>query len=207
MGSNLLLETRWGEGAYFNPGAADAPEAAVAPIAREVCMELGILIVRLVIGLTLAAHGAQKSFGWFGGGGIAGTAPFLEQLGFRPGRFHAALAGIAETAGGLLLAAGLLTPLAAAALIGTMVVAVGSVHRGKGFFLQGGGLEYNLVLAAGALAVAFTGPGAISLDRSLGISWAGNSWGLIALLLGLVGGAAELFLRKPAPAASTQQAA
>ena len=170
-------------------------------------MELGILIVRLAIGFTLAAHGAQKLFGWFGGGGIAGTAPFLEQLAFRPARLHAALAGIAETAGGLLLAAGLFTPLAAAALLGVMVVAVGSVLWGKGFFLQTGGLEYNLVLAAGALAVAFTGPGAISLDRSLGISWSGNSWGLLALFLGLVGGAAELFTRRPAPATSKQQAA
>src|SRR5438132_1502899 len=102
-------------------------------------MDLGLLIVRLVIGLTLAAHGSQKLLGWFGGGGIAGTAPFLEQLGFRPGRLHAAFAGVAETAGGLLLAAGLFTPLAAAAVIGVMVVAVGSVHWGKGFFLSTGG--------------------------------------------------------------------
>jgi putative oxidoreductase len=170
-------------------------------------MDMGLLIVRLVIGITLAAHGSQKLLGWFGGGGIAGTAPFFEQLGFHPGRLHAALAGIAETVGGLLLAAGLLTPLAAAALIGVMVVAVGSVHWGKGFFLNTGGFEYNLALAAGALAVAFTGPGAISLDRALGISWSGNSWGLVALLLGLLGGAAELSARQAAPAATTQQAA
>jgi len=170
-------------------------------------MDLGLLILRLVIGITLAAHGSQKLVTWFGGGGIAGTAPFLEQLGFRPGRIHAALAGIAETAGGLFLAAGLFTPLAAAAVIGVMVVAVGSVHRGKGFFLNTGGLEYNLVLAASALAVAFTGPGAISLDRALEISWSGSLSGLVALLLGLVGGAAELLTRKPAPAAATQQAA
>ncbi len=170
-------------------------------------MDLGLLIVRLVIGITLAAHGSQKLLGWFGGGGIAGTGPFFEQLGFRPGRLHAALAGIAETAGGLLLAAGLLTPLAAAAVIGVMGVAAGCVHWGKGFFLQSGGFEYTLVLAAGALAVAFTGPGAISLDRSLGISWSGGSWGLVALLLGLVGGAVELFARKPATATTTTQQA
>jgi putative oxidoreductase len=170
-------------------------------------MDMGLLILRLVIGITLAAHGSQKLVTWFGGGGVGGTAPFFEQLGFRPGRFHAALAGIAETAGGLLLAAGLLTPLAAAALFGTMLVAVGSVHWGKGFFLQTGGLEYNLVLAAGALAVAFTGPGALSLDAALGISWSGAPSGLVALLLGLLGGAAELLTRKPAPAASKQQAA
>ena len=170
-------------------------------------MDLGLLIVRLVIGITLAAHGSQKLLGWFGGFGIAGTGAFLEQLGFRPGRLHATLAGIAETAGGLLLAAGLFTPLAAAAIMGVMVVAAGSVHWGKGFFLQSGGFEYTLVLAAGALAVAFTGPGAISLDRSLGISWSGGSWGLIALLLGALGGAVELFARKSAPATTTQQAA
>jgi putative oxidoreductase len=170
-------------------------------------MALGLLIVRLVIGLTLAAHGSQKLLGWFGGGGIAGTGPLMEHLGFRPGRLHAALGGITEMAGGLLLAAGLLTPLAAAAVIGVMVVAVGSAHWGKGFFLQNGGFEYNLVLAAGAQAVAFTGPGAISLDRSLGISWSGSSWGLVALFLGLLGGAAQLFVRKSAPATTTQEAA
>src|ERR1700730_2328375 len=170
-------------------------------------MALGLLIVRLVIGLTLAAHGSQKQLGWFGGGGIAGSGPFFEQLGFRPGRLHAALAGIAEMTGGLLLAAGFLTPLAAAAVIGVMVVAVGSAHWGKGFFLGNGGFEYNLVLAAGALAIAFTGPGAISLDRSLGISWSGSSSGLVALLIGLLAGAAELRIRKPAPATTKQQAA
>lgn len=170
-------------------------------------MDLGLLVLRLVIGMTLAAHGSQKLLGWFGGFGIAGTGAFLEQLGFRPGRLHAALAGLAETAGGLLLAAGLLTPLAASAIVGVMLVAAGSVHWGKGFFLQSGGFEYTLVLAAGALAVAFTGPGAISLDRSLGISWSGSSWGLAALALGFIGGAAELLVRKPAPATTTQQAA
>jgi putative oxidoreductase len=109
--------------------------------------------------------------------------------------------------GGLLLAAGLFTPLAAVAIIGVMVVAVGSVHWPKGFFVSNGGFEYNLTLAAGALAVAFTGPGAFSLDRALGISWSGTSWGFGALLLGVFGGAAELVTRKTAPAASTQQAA
>ena len=170
-------------------------------------MDLGLLILRLVIGLTLAAHGTQKLLGWFGGGGIAGTGTIFEQLGFRPGRLHATLAGLAETAGGLLLAVGLFTPLAAAAVIGVMVVAVGTAHWGKGFFAHNGGFEYNLVLAAGALAVAFTGPGAISIDQSLGISWSGTSWGLATLLFGLLGGAAELVTRKPAPAATTQQAA
>src|SRR5438093_4811227 len=96
-------------------------------------MSIGLLILRLVVGVTLAAHGAQKLFGWFGGYGIAGTGQFLEQLGFRPGRLHAAQAGIAELLGGLFLATGLLTPAAAAAVVAVMVVAAVSAHLKNGF--------------------------------------------------------------------------
>jgi hypothetical protein len=81
-------------------------------------MDIGILILRVLVGLTVAAHGAQKLFGIFGGHGLSGTSEFLESLGFRPGRFHAYLLGIAELAGGTLLAIGLFTPVAAAAIIG-----------------------------------------------------------------------------------------
>ena len=170
-------------------------------------MSIGLLILRLVVGLGLAAHGAQKLFGWFGGYGIAGTGQFLEQLGFRPGRLHAAQAGIAETVGGLFLAAGFLTPAAAAAVVAVMLVAAVSVHVKKGFFVPNGGYEYTLVLGAAALALAFTGPGAISLDQALGISWSGEKWGLGALAAGLIGGAVPLIARKTAPAATAQDAA
>jgi putative oxidoreductase len=170
-------------------------------------MSIGLLILRLVVGLGLAAHGAQKLFGWFGGYGIAGTGQFLEQLGFRPGRLHAAQAGIAETVGGLFLAAGFLTPAAAAAVVAVMLVAAVSVHISKGFFAHSGGYEYTLVLAAAAVALAFTGPGAISLDQAVGISWSGERWGLGALAAGLVGGAVPLLARKTAPAATAQNAA
>jgi putative oxidoreductase len=159
-------------------------------------MSVGLLILRLVVGLTLAAHGAQKLLGWFGGYGIAGTGQFLEQLGFRPGRLHAAQAGIVEVVGGLFLAVGLLTPAAAAAVVAVMLVATVSVHFKGGFFLQGGGYEYTLVLGTAALALAFTGPGAISLDQALGISWSGEAWGLGALAAGLIGGAVPLVTRK-----------
>jgi len=91
-------------------------------------MSFGLLILRLVVGLTMAAHGAQKLFGWFGGYGLAGTGQFFEQLGFRPGRVQAALAGTAELVGGLFLAAGFLTPAAAAAVAAVMLVAAVSVH-------------------------------------------------------------------------------
>lgn len=112
-----------------------------------------------------------------------------------------------EMAGGLLLAAGFLTPLAGAALISVMVVATVSAHWQKGFFAHSGGFEYTLVLAASALALAFTGPGAISFDRALGISWSGSGWGLAALLLGLLGGTGALLARKSAPAATKAQQA
>ncbi len=151
-------------------------------------MDLGLLILRVVFGLTLTAHSVQKLFGWFGGPGIAGTAQMMEQLGFRPPRLQAVVAGLVEGGAGLALAAGLLTPLAAGAFISVMFVAIVSVHLPKGFFNQNGGFEYPLALAAGALAVAFTGPGAISADVALGINWSGPSWGVAALAIGLVGG-------------------
>jgi len=170
-------------------------------------MSIGLLILRLVVGLSLAAHGAQKLFGWFGGDGIAGTGQFLEQLGFRPGRLHAAQAGIAEAVGGLFLAVGFLTPAAAAALVAVMLVAAVSVHMKNGFFAQSGGYEYTLVLGGAALALAFTGPGALSLDRALGISWSGETWGLAALAAGLVGGAVPLLARKTARPSTAPNAA
>ena len=159
-------------------------------------MSFGLLILRLVVGLTLAAHGAQKVFGWFGGYGLAGTGQFLEQLDFRPGRVQAALAGTAELVGGLFLAAGFLTPAAAAAIVAVMLVAAVSVHIKKGFFATNGGYEYTLVLGGAALALAFTGPGAFSLDQALGISWSGDAWGLASLAAGLIGGALPLLARK-----------
>ena len=170
-------------------------------------MSVGLLILRLVVGLSLAAHGAQKLFGWFGGYGLTGTGQFLEQLGFRPGRLQALQAGLAETLGGLFLAAGFLTPAAAAAVVAVMLVAAVSVHLKSGFFAQGGGYEYTLVLGAAALALAFTGPGAISADDALGLSLSGDAWGLAALAAGLVGGAVPLLARRPAEAAAVKSAA
>jgi putative oxidoreductase len=165
-------------------------------------MSFGLLIVRLAVGLALAAHGAQKLFGWFGGYGLKGTGQFLEQMGFRPGRLQAAAAGMAEAGGGLLLAAGLLTPAGSAAIVAVMLVAAVSAHVRSGFFIQNGGYEYTLVMGAAAAGLAFTGPGPLSLDHLLGISWSGEAAGLAALAGGLVGGALPLLARRaPAPAA------
>src|SRR6478736_6478896 len=104
-------------------------------------MDTGMLLARLVLGLLMAAHGAQKLFGWFGGYGLAGTGGFFEALGFRPGQLFAALAGVAESVGGLLLAVGLLEPVSAMAIIAVMIVAIGSVHWGHGLFAATNGVE------------------------------------------------------------------
>src|SRR5258708_864222 len=124
-------------------------------------MDIGLLLLRLTVGLTIAAHGAQKSFGWFGGPGLDVIGQFFATLGFSPGRRHALMAGLAETGGGLLLALGLLTPVAAAFLFSVMLVAAVTVHIKKGFFSQNGGYEYTLVVGIAAIAVAFTGPGSL----------------------------------------------
>ncbi len=166
-------------------------------------MDIGLLLLRLVVGFTVAAHGGQKLFGWFGGYGLAGTGGWLESIGFRPGKVQAAVAGTSELVGGLLLALGLLTPVGAALVITVMVVAIISVHLPKGFFVMSGGFEYNLVLLAAAAALAFTGPGAYSLDATQGLELAGSVAGVIAVLAGLVLGGAALAGRRPVPAAQS----
>ena len=164
-------------------------------------MDLGLLILRSVVGLSLAAHGAQKLFGWFGGYGLDGTGQFMETLGFHPGRRHAALAGLAETAGGVLLALGLLTPLGAALVASVMLVATITVHLKNGFFAGGGGYEYNLVLAAAAVSLAFSGPGVLSLDALLGYSFSGTLWGIGAIVVAIVGALVQLAQRHPSATA------
>lgn len=126
--------------------------------------DLGILVIRLVVGLYFAAHGAQKAFGWFGGAGPDRTGAFFEQIGIKPGRTMALLAGVGELIGGLLFLLGFLTPLAALLIIVPMIVAIKTVHGKNGLFSDKGGIEYNLVLIAIALGIAITGPGNLSLD-------------------------------------------
>jgi putative oxidoreductase len=149
---------------------------------------IALLALRLVVGLGFAAHGAQKLFGVFGGHGIEGTAGFFEGIGLRPGRLHAWAAGTAEFLGGLLIALGLVTPIAAAALIAVMTAAVLTVHLPNGFFVSSNGYEYNLVLAAAVFALAGIGAGDWSLDNALGIDLAGTGWALGALAAGVLGG-------------------
>jgi putative oxidoreductase len=165
-------------------------------------MNLALLVLRLVVGVLFMGHGAQKLFGWFGGGGIDGTASFFEQAGLRPGRLHAYAGGLGEFGGGLLLALGLLSPLAAAVLIGVMTAAILSVHLKNGIWATKQGYEYNLVLIAVAFAVAGLGAGKWSLDDALGLDDAGTVWALAALAAGLVGGLGAIAsgrMQHPAP--------
>ncbi len=129
--------------------------------------DLGLLILRAGLGGALAAHGSQKLFGAFGGGGIEGTTAAMDSMGFKPGKQNAIAAGLGEAGGGALLALGLATPAAAGAVTGTMAVA-GSVHAPNGFFGQNGGYELPATIGLAATALAFTGPGTISLDHALG---------------------------------------
>jgi putative oxidoreductase len=138
-------------------------------------MSYGLLLLRVVGGLTISAHGAQKLFGWFGGGGVRGTAGFFENLGFRPPVLLTVLAGLGEV-GGLLFAAGFLTPLAALGMTIVMFNAIAVVHWSKGFFNGNGGLEFPLSLATIAIAVTMTGPGRFSIDRAIG--WDDNISGV-----------------------------
>jgi putative oxidoreductase len=159
-------------------------------------MDIGLLLLRLTVGLTLAAHGGQKLFGWFGGPGLDATGQFLAMLGFSAGRRQALMAGLAETGGGLLLALGFFTPAAAAVVFSVMLVAALSVHVEKGFFITSGGYEYTLVLGVAALTIAFTGPGSLSVDALVGYSVSGALCGLAALFVGVLGGVIPLIQRR-----------
>ena len=165
-------------------------------------MEVGdwaLLILRVVVGVTLAAHGYNK---FFGGGRIAGTARWFESIGMRPGRRHAILAAGGEVAAGLALAAGLLTAPAAAGVVGLMTVAFWVAHRGKGLFVMNDGWEYTAVLATVAVVIAMLGPGDLSLDAAAGIAAVMDGWVGLAVSLGggLVAAALLLavFYRPPA---------
>ena len=141
---------------------------ALAPL-HERLATLSYPMIRFCTGLFLMPHGAQKLFGWFGGGGLSGTAGFFSQnLGLEPGMFWAVLVGGTEFFGGLCLAIGLLTRPAALAVALLMAVAAYLVHLPNGFFWSAGGYEYPLLWGLIALAVAMRGGGNFSVDRAIG---------------------------------------
>jgi putative oxidoreductase len=156
--------------------------------------DVGLLLLRLVLGLTLAAHGWNK---FFGGGRIPGTARWFESIGMKFGTFQAVVAASTEIGAGLGLAAGLLTPIPAAGFVALMLVAAWTVHRANGFFIVKEGWEYNLILATAAVTVATLGAGRYSLDYVLFgghhmlAGWHGL---LISLVLGVGGAIGQLLL-------------
>ena len=165
-------------------------------------VDLGLLVLRLAVGVAFSLHGFQKLFGWFGGGGISGTSRWFASLGFGDGRTATILAGGSEVAGGLGLAAGALTPLAALAMVGTMTTA-GLVNNAEhGFWSARKGWELNGYLVVVAVAVAITGPGAYSVDAALGLTeLSGPLSGLLVALVGIGLGWARWATRtRPMPA-------
>jgi putative oxidoreductase len=158
-------------------------------------MDFGLLVARLVFGITMSAHGAQKLFGWFGGYGIAGTGQFFESIGFRPGRVLAVAAGLGELAGGLLVAFGLLGPVGPALMLSVMIVA-SSLHWKNGLFATANGIELPLLYSAAAVALAFTGYGTYSLDALFGLArvWTPDLIGTV-VALGVFGGVGNLVVR------------
>ncbi|MFE7741235.1 DoxX family protein [Nocardia sp. NPDC057455] len=167
--------------------------------------DVALLLLRLVVGVTMIAHGVNH---WIGGGRIAGTARWFGGLGLRNGVLQAWLSVITEIGAGALLALGLLTPFAAAAVISVMLVAGLLAHRANGFFVFQEGYEYVLVLAVIALVLGLLGPGRLSLDHAAGIEvagWAGGGIALGVALLATAGLLAVFYRPAPAPETTTEE--
>jgi putative oxidoreductase len=160
----------------------------------SVTVDVGLLILRIVVGLLFAGHGAQKLFGWFGGRGMAGHTGLMERLGMSPAPVWAWVNALAEFLGGLGLLFGLLTPLAAVGLLGSMIVAIVKVHGPKGVWNTNGGFEFPLTLAAVAFVVGLTGPGFYSLDQILGVRLPEPGTYVVALLAMLIVVAVDLIV-------------
>jgi putative oxidoreductase len=161
--------------------------------------DLGLFVLRVVVGLTFAAHGAQKAFGWWKGSGPAGWNAVMVRMGFRPAPLWGAISIAAELVGGLFFAAGFLTPLAAMALVGQSVVIILKAHWPRGFWNRDNGLEFPLSLAAAVVAILGTGAGALSIDSALGLEFS-TTLRAIALALGIVGGLLAIAVARVLPA-------
>ncbi|HVM17664.1 MAG TPA: DoxX family protein [Gaiellaceae bacterium] len=152
-------------------------------------MDYGILLLRVVVGTLVAAHGGRRLFGWFGGRGRTGTVDYFASLGYRAPQLAWLLVGAAEVAGGLLLALGLVTPLAALLVAVVALSAIAVARWRAGLFVSHGGFELDVVLVTVATAVTVAGPGRVSLDRLIGWDdrWSGVEWGggMLALALAL----------------------
>jgi putative oxidoreductase len=160
-------------------------------------ISFGLLILRIVVGLTLAGHGAQKLFGWWGGSGMPGWTQVVTKLRIRPAAAWAWIAALSEFGGGLLLALGLLSPFGSFAIAGAMLVAIATVHWPNGFWNGKRGYEFNLSLLAAVTALALTGPGIYSVDQALGIRLPEPLTLVVGIIAVVVGVVATLASRSP----------
>jgi putative oxidoreductase len=167
-------------------------------------MAAGLLVLRVVIGLIVAAHGAQKLFGWWAGPGMTGWVSAMTRMRLRPAVPWAWISALSEVGGGIGLALGLLTPLSSIAIAGSMLVAIALVHWPNGFWNSKRGYEFNLSILAAVAAVAIAGPGAYSLDAVLRIRFPEPATLLITTVLLLAGVAVAIGTRAPAPAAESK---
>src|SRR5262249_13878458 len=165
---------------------------------------LGLLVLRLVIGLIMAAHGAQKLFGWWGGPGMTSWTAAMTRLRIPPAQPWAWISALSEFLGGLGLAVGFLIPLPDLAIAGAMLVAIALIHWPKGFWNTKGGFEFNLSILAAVTAVALTGPGAFSLDAALRIHLSEPLTLIAGTIALLVGVGIALATRTPQPPTETQ---
>ncbi|MEU3710756.1 DoxX family protein [Streptomyces catenulae] len=179
---------------YYRPLAATEPSVRGRAPARSSAADAGLLLIRLTVGLLMAGHGSQKLFGILGGAGLTDTGKGFAALGYQPGKLFAVIGGLSEFLGGLGLALGLLTPLAAAALIGVMINAMVTVTGAHGLWETDGGVEYNVCIALVALGIAALGPGRLALDRFF--RWGTGGWphAATALALGGLGATIALLL-------------
>jgi putative oxidoreductase len=167
-------------------------------------LDLGLLVLRVVLGLIFIGHGGQKLFGWYGGSGWQGWTAGVGKMGLRPAWFWGLMAVLGEFGGGILVLLGLLSPLGSLGIIAAMLMAIIKVHWPKGFWNSKGGIEFPLMNLAAALALGLMGPGAYSVDAALGISLPEPVTlvgGLILVILGVI---AALLSRATRPAQTTQ---
>lgn len=178
-----------------------APQSKTRPTRRPLAWnggtDVGLLLLRFAVGGTFFAHGMQKVFGFWGGPGIGGFAQYLGSLGFREPTTLSWVTGITELVAGGFVVLGVLTPLAAAGLVGIMINVV-LLRAGAGFFAASGGVELEVVLGLAAAAIVLTGPGHIALDN--GRTWHRRPapWGVLALIIGVAAAVlVYIFLRTP----------
>ena len=163
-------------------------------------LDLALLVIRVFVGITFVLHGAQKLFGWYGGGGLKGTKSMMQDLGVAHPGLLGWMATLSEAGGGLFVLIGLVTPLAAAVIISTMLVAISTVHWKNGFWNGKGGYEFNLSLIALAVTLILTGAGLVSVDHLLGAAVPLNllpAWAILIIAVVPFGGiATTVFSRR-----------